>query len=156
MVSSHQTRDPFFFERLFFFDDSRMKGVSAKHLSCGHERALRNSHLQEDKEEKQEKASDPYRVHSHGWSGHRDHHREWNQCRQFLHHAHTGLLEHGCRLTARHWRTNSVMRKVPAIDIGPRTVHWSNRLSFGAETMNSINSAEVRRRCPRQNRPMFV
>ena len=30
-----------------------MKGVSAKHLSCGHERALRNSHLQKDKEERQ-------------------------------------------------------------------------------------------------------
>ena len=63
-----------------------------------------------------------------------------------------------CFLTTRHWHTHFVMRKVPAIDIGPRTVHWSNRLSVGAETMNSFNSAEVRRRCPRQNknRPMFV
>ena len=41
------------------------------------------------------------------------------------------------------------MRKVSAIEIEPRTVHWNNRLSFGAET---INSAEVRRRCTRLNR----
>ena len=53
----------------------------------------------------------------------------------------------------RHWRTKPVMRKVFAIEIEPRTVHWNNRLSFGAET---INSAEVRRRCPRLNRTIFM
>ena len=90
---------------LVFFLDSKMKGVSAKPQSCGHERALRNSQQQEHKEERQDRSTNPYRVHSLGWSGHRDHHRVWSQCRQFLYHALTGLLEHGCRLMARHWRT---------------------------------------------------
>ena len=91
------------------------------------------------------------------WSNHLDLHRGWSQRRQFLRHAlKNSIGTWSCHLITRHWRTTSVMRKVPAIDIGPRTVHWSNRLSFGAETMNSFNSAEVRRRCPRQNRPMFV
>ena len=37
-----------------------MKGVSAKRLSCGHERALRNSHLQKkNKEERQDRSSNP-------------------------------------------------------------------------------------------------
>ena len=38
-----------------------------------------------------------------------------------------------CRLETRRWRTKPVMRKVSAIGIGPRTVHWNNRLSFGAK-----------------------
>ena len=45
------------------------------------------------------------------------------------------------------------MRKVSAIEVAPRTVHWNNRLSFGAET---TNSAEVRRRCLDLNGHMFV
>ena len=54
-----------------------------------------------------------------------------------------------CHLTTRHKRTTPVVKKVFAIELEPRTVHWNNRLSFGTAT---INSAEVRRRCPRLDR----
>ena len=101
----HDVLNQFFIHYDFFsFDDSGMKGVCTKHLFCGRERELGNSHLQKQGG----KTIDP---------------PIYTECfhlggavtvtiivgprRWFLEQALTCPLEHGCRLTSRDWRTNS-------------------------------------------------